>query len=748
MQTGKRLIIIDSNALIHRAYHALPPLTTKSGEVVNAVYGFLLAFFKALKELKPDYLVAAFDVSSPTFRHKKFQEYKAKRKKAPQELYNQIPKVKEVLEAFNVPVFEKEGFEADDIIGTIAKKAAQKIAYPNPEVIILTGDMDALQLVDENTKVFTFRKGIKDSVLYDEKMVRERYGVLPNQMVDFRGLKGDPSDNISGVPGIGEKTAAKLIQDFGTMEAIYDDIEKHSDKSKKIPEKIKEKLIQFKEQAFFSKFLSQIDKNSPVDFQLKDALWEGFDEKIVGELLKKLEFFSLIPKLSDVHYGGGKKANKSPATLFEDDKGENLAVELERLFGEGSLSKEIYQIEKELMPVVKVMEENGIKVDFKKLSGLSKKLERKLKELESKIYKISGQKFNINSSQQLSEILFTKLNLPVQGLKKTPGGVVSTSWTELEKLRDKHQIIQFLGDYRESFKLKTGFIDSLPRLIKKDGRIHPMFKQLGAATGRFSCHNPNLQNIPVKGEIGKEIRKAFVSENGFSLVSADYSQMELRVAAVISKDNKMLDFFKQGKDVHKMTASQIFNIPEEKVGDKERSIAKTINFGVLYGMGIVGLAAASGISRPEAKRFIDEYFKDFRGIASYVSDSIEKARESSFSHTLFGRKRFLPEINSTDFRIRQAAERMAINHPVQGTSADIIKMAMVEISKKLPISGKNCRLLLQVHDELLFEIKKDSVFEEAKKIKKIMEGVVDFEVPLTVEVQEGESWGELKDVML
>lgn len=745
MKKGKRLVIIDSNALIHRAYHALPPLTTKNGEVVNAVYGFLLAFLKALKELKPDYLAAAFDVSSPTFRHKKFQEYKAKRKKAPQELYDQIPKIKEVLRAFNVSIFEKEGFEADDIIGTISNKTLKKMIYPEPEIIILTGDLDALQLINKSTRVFTFKKGIKDSVMYDEEAVMERYGVSPGEMVDFRGLKGDPSDNISGVPGIGEKTATELIKKFKTIENLYNAIEKKDDKSKDISPKVKEKLIQFKEQAFSSKFLSKINSDSPINFNLKDVLWKGFDVKVVENILRKFEFFSLISRLQDLS-GEKKNENKSDSGGGQDN--ESVLEEIENLYKEGAFSENIYQLEKKLFPVVKTMEENGIKIDQNQLKKISKKLGEKIKKLEAKIYKLAGGTFNINSSQQLSNILFSKLNLSVQGLKKTPKGVVSTSWTELEKLKDRHQIIGLLEDYRESFKLKSGFVDALPRLIGEDGRLHPTFKQLGTATGRFSCSNPNLQNIPVKGDIGKEIRTSFVSGIGFSIISADYSQMELRVAAVISNDEKMLNFFKQEKDVHKMTASQIFNISEDKVGEKERSLAKTINFGVLYGMGIVGLAEAAGIKRSEAKKFIDEYFNDFKGIAGYVSDSIEKVKKDGFSQTMFGRKRFIPEINSTDFRIRHAAERMAINHPVQGTSADIIKTAMVKISENLVFPREECRLILQVHDELLFEVKKDLVLEAAKKIKGIMESAAEFKIPLTVEVQSGESWGGLKDIVL
>lgn len=731
----KRLIIIDSNALIYRAYHALPPLSTRKGEIVNAVYGFLLVFFKAVKELKPDFVVATFDLPSPTFRSKIFKEYKAKRPRAPDELYEQIPKVKEFLKAFKVPIYEKEGFEADDIIGTIAKTASRKIAYPQTETIILTGDLDALQLIGKNTKVYTFKKGVKDTIFYDEEMVKSRYGIAPEQLVDFRGLKGDPSDNIPGVLGIGEKTAADLIKKFETLEKLYKAIEEKSPKSKNISQKIREKLIQSKEQALFSKFLAKINKDVPIEFDIKDWEFWRYEPEKVKELLKKFEFYSLLNKLPAL------------STWTQADKNDmdthpkaGILEEIEKLYKEGVFSKKIYELEKALAPVVAEMEKNGIKIDTPQLKKLSKELEFEVQTLENKIYNLAGKKFNINSPQQLSEVLFKDLALPSAGLKKTPGGVISTSWSELEKLKNKHRIVKFLEEYREFFKLKSGFVDALPRLEGKDGRIHPRFLQLGTATGRFSCSDPNLQNIPIRGRFGKKIRKAFVAEQGFKFVSADYSQMELRIAASISRDNKMIEFFKRGEDVHKMTASQIFDIPEGKVGEKERSLAKTINFGVLYGMSVVGLAEAASVSRDEAKKFIDEYFKKFEGIANYVKSSIETAKKRGFSETIFGRKRFLPEINSLDFRLRQAAERMAINHPIQGSAADIIKTAMIKI-----YSRKSEKLILQLHDELLFEVRDEKIEEAAKEIKAIMENIVKIEIPLKVVIKTGENWGELSE---
>lgn len=755
MPKKRRLIIIDSNALIHRAYHALPPLTTKNGEIVNAVYGFLLVLFKAIKDLNPDYIAATFDLAAPTFRHEKFKEYKAKRPKAPDELYGQIPKIKEFLRAMNIPIYEKEGFEADDIIGTIAKLASKKMAFPELETIILTSDLDALQLINKNTKVYTFRKGIKDSVIYDEKRVQERYNLKPEQLVDFRGLKGDPSDNIPGAPGIGEKTAADLIKKFGTIEKLYEALEKNLPASKNISPKIKEKLIQAKEQVLFSRLLSKIRLDAPIELKLEAWRSDEQNQEEAKRFLKKFEFFSLLARLPQSSKELAQKGKENLSSLEEPfasrakksdrNREKETLEEIEKLYTEGGFSEKIYNLEKALVPVVGEIEKNGIKIDIARLKNLSEKMKLKIKAFEGKIHNLAGREFNINSPQQLSEVLFVNLKLPTQGLKKTPGGVISTSRSELEKLKEQHPIIKILEGYRELFKLKSGFVDALPQLIGEDGRLHPELHQLGTATGRFSCSNPNLQNIPIKGEFGREIRKAFVSEEGFELISADYSQMELRVAAVISQDKKMIGFFDQGKDVHRMTASNIFNIPENRVGEKERSLAKTINFGVLYGMSVVGLAEAAGIQRNEAKKFIGEYFNDFKGIANYVKNSISKARKKGFSETLFGRKRFLPEINSIDFRLRQAAERMAINHPVQGTSADIIKMAMVKIYQKSNIENQGLRMILQVHDELLFEAAEEKVREFAEEIKKIMENIVKFKVPLKVDIKTGDNWGELEE---
>lgn len=740
MSQQKRLIVIDSNSLIHRAYHALPPLKTRKGELVNAVYGFCLIFLKVLRELEPDFVAATFDLPGPTFRHKEFKEYKAKRARAPQELYQQISKVKEVLGVFKVPVFEKQGFEADDLIGAISTIAPQKQIFPKLEVIILSGDLDTLQLVNSQTKVYTMKKGIKDTVLYDVEKVKERYqGVGASQLPDVKGLKGDPSDNIPGVPGIGEKTALGLIKEFGSLENLYLEIEKDTEKAKKIKETVRKKLREYKEQAFISKRLVQIRCDVPIDFKLKDCQFGKYHPEKVAEVFKNFEFYTLLNRLPSP---SAKTTTGQKTLIEEEDEGEKI----EKLYQERVFSKEIYQMEKALVPVVKRMAENGIKIDLKALGILSKNLDARIQNLISKIYELSGSSFNINSPKLLVEVLFEKLKIPTKDLKKTPGGVISTGAGELEKLKDAHPIINLILEYRKLFKLKSGFVDALPKMAEsRDGRIHPYFHQLGTVTGRMSCSDPNLQNIPIKGEIGKGIRRCFVTEQGFKFVSADYSQMELRIAASVAGDKRMREIFQKGEDIHQLTASQIYQVPLEKVTEKMREFAKSLNFGILYGMGVRGFAQRTGISQAGAQKFIDQYFKKFQGIEKYVKDSLQKARKLGYAQTLFGRKRFLPEINSIDPRLKTQAERMAINMPIQGTAADLCKMAMVEITKQ-GILSDDCRMILQIHDELLFEIKESKIKEVVPQIKKIMENVTKLKVPLKVDLKAGENWAELEPI--
>lgn len=733
-QKQKLLVLIDGHALVHRAFHALPPLNTGKGELVNAVYGFISILLKVVKDLKPDYLAATFDLPKPTFRHEEFEAYKAKRVKAPDELYAQIGRVKEVLAAYNVPVFEKEGYEADDVIGTIVRQVKNK----KIKVIIVTGDLDTLQLVNENVNIFTLKKGVRDTAIYDVKAVKDRYGLEPGQMNDFKGLKGDPSDNIPGVPGVGEKTAIELLKKYGSIENLYEKIAKPGSKEKN--QKLVEKLLANKEQAFFSKYLATIKTDVPLKFNLADALEHDYDKEKVIKLFKELGFYSLVDRLAPAEKketaGGEKKeANVADSGLAE------VFGKIKQAYEQGILSKKIYELEKNLAPVIKTMERNGIKIDCGYLKKLGEKFGRQLAGLEEKIYKSAGIKFNINSPQQLSEILFSRLGLITKGLKKTPGKVISTAAAELEKMRGQHEIIDLITEYRELAKLKNTYIDALPKLIAADGRLHTSFDQLGTTTGRLSSRNPNLQNIPVKTEIGREIRKAFVAEKGQKLLAADYSQIELRIVADMAHDENMIEFFWENKDIHTLTAAEVFAVAQENVTKGMRQAAKVLNFGVIYGMSMHGFAQAAGVELALAKNFIAKYFAEFPGVAHYVERTKKEAAKNGYVETLFGRKRFIPEINSSAWNLRAAAERMAINMPIQGTAADLIKMAMVEIAKHPALNDK---LLLQVHDELIFEVPENEIKETAGKIKEIMENIFSLSVPLKVEIETGDNWGEMK----
>lgn len=746
----KRLVLIDANALIHRSFHALPPLTTKRGELVNAIYGFISILLRVLKEFRPDFIIAAFDLAEPTFRHLEFEEYKATRPKAPEEIYEQVPKTKEILRAFGIPILEKAGFEADDIIGTVS----QKVAKEDIENIIVTGDLDTLQLVNKNVKVYTLKKGITDTVIYDEKAVGNRYGLEVEQLRDFKGLKGDPSDNIPGVPGIGEKTAIGLLKKFGNLENLYKKLEKGE--AEGISEKLRAKLLEYKEQAFFSKKLATIREDVPLKFELRDFDWKkNYDRRKIEKLFQELEFHSLIRRLPGEQ--GGRMTDMTNKQQTTGRKEREYMI-IEEVYKEGILSKKVYEIEKNLVPVLREMEQTGIKIDMGQLNKLSKELDLQLKKLEKEIYKLAGIPFNINSPQQLSEILFKKLKISTDGLRKTPGGVLSTAAPELYKLKGKHKIIDLIINYRELVKLKSTYIDALPKLMDpKTGRIHTNYHQLGTVTGRLSSSDPNLQNIPIRGELGQEIRKAFIAEKGYKLISADYSQIELRIAASIANDRKMIEAFKKGKDIHVLTAAEVNNVSESKVTPQMRYQAKALNFGVLYGMSVVGFAEAAGISRERAKDFIKEYMKDFSGIAKYVEKTKKEAKKKGYVETILGRRRYLPQINSSDFRLRQASERMAINMPIQGTAADIIKVAMIEIEKGLESFGE-AKMLLQVHDELVFEVKEDKIKEVAEIIKETMEGVLNqpefkdvkkiLRVPPEVNIKVGDNWKDLEEIKI
>lgn len=727
----EKIVIIDSHALIHRAYHALPVLTSPQGQPVQAVYGFASVLLRVLKELKPEYIVAAFDSAGPTFRHEEFEDYKAHRPVTDDELINQFPLVHELVAAFNIPVLQKPGFEADDIIGTVVEKLKNKKGL---QKIIVTGDLDCLQLVDgENVLVYTLRKGVSDTVIYDKAAVKERFeGLSPNQMTDYKGLKGDVSDNIPGVPGIGEKTAIALLKEYGSLENLYKNLNKLKIKNPKLFEK----LSANKEQAFLSKKLATIKRDMPIDFDIKKAAFDAANDAEIKKMFFRLGFRSLINRLDEL------KATPSE-TKSEANQGQLIGDELEDYFKKGIFSQRIYQLEKDLRPVLRRMEQNGVLLDTELLKNLSRKFATELSDVQKKITDMAGEDFNINSPKELGRIIFEKLNLGGPRLKKTKTGAYSTAFKELEKLKNTHPIFPLLLRWRELSKLKSTYVDALPKLVAADGRLHTTYKQLGAVTGRLASENPNLQNIPVRGEYGAEIRRAFVALEGSLLLSADYSQMELRLAAVMSGDEKMIGTFNKGEDIHTRTAAEVFDVSMEKVTKDMRREAKALNFGILYGMGPRAFAQSAGVSLSEAQEFIRKYESDFAGLAKFIREMKRKAYTQGFVQTLWGRKRYLEGLSSGNPGLRAAAERMAVNMPIQGTSADIIKAAMVELDKKFG-RDKNIKMLLQVHDQLVFEVKKDKVEKYAPEIKKIMEGVVKLAVPLAVDMEVGPSWGELK----
>ncbi|MFA4872600.1 MAG: DNA polymerase I [Patescibacteria group bacterium] len=936
--TAQKFIIIDGNALLHRAFHALPPLTTKEGKLVNAVYGFALTFLKVLKDLKPAYLAVAFDTKAPTFRDEMYAAYKAQRITQPQELYDQIPLIKEMIRAFNLPVVELDGYEADDVIGTLAHQTTNKLANRQTEkldAIIVTGDLDALQLVNDRTKVYTFRKGFTDTMIYDAAAVKERFGLSPEQMIDYKALRGDPSDNIPGVRGIGEKTATELLVRYKTLDRVYQTVE--SEKTNDIKPGVLEKLKQGKKDALLSKKLATIVQDAPLTFHLEDARIGSCDTQALVNLFRQWGFQSLVGKIP-ASMGETKQEQtleeKTPAehrtqgaifetrviprrewkgvryTLIDDPKkfaqfisdldkqksfvidtettginpfkasmigmsfcwkegeayyidatyrnfdiaklkpiledprimkwGHNVKFDLEalrthginargftfdtmvasyllnpgsrqhnletvvftefgyqmqpieELIGKGRTQitmdkvpvvevanyscedadftlrlvapyrerleerenlKLLDEIEMPLIPVLADMEEAGVKIDVEVLEEQSKEVHKALKKLETQIYKNAGQEFNINSPQQLKKILFEKLSLSTIGLGKTKTGI-STAAGELEKLKGKHPIIELMMEYRELFKLRSTYLEALPAQVDStSGRIHTDFNQTVAATGRLSSSNPNLQNIPIRTAQGRMIRKAFVAERGFRLISADYSQIELRIAASITGDAAMTTSFHRNEDIHRRTASNVLGVPYDSVTPEQRREAKTINFGILYGLGARGLAEGSGLNLDEAKDFIERYFRVHKGIKTYVDRTIADAREKGYVETLFGRRRYLPEITAQHQGLRAAAERMAINHPIQGTAADLMKKAMILVDARIknelrltdvPPSARPARILLQVHDELVLEVKNELVDQVSAWIKDEMESVAKLKVPIEVHVGMGKNWDECK----
>ncbi len=840
----KTIVLLDSHAILHRGYHALPEFATSSGQPTGALYGLSIMLVGLIEKFKPDYIFAAYDLPEKTFRHKVYDNYKAGRKKLDKALIDQLAEAPNLFDAFNIPVYKMPGFEADDMIGTICEKLKSQ---KNIHIIIASGDMDTLQLVDgDKVRVYTLKKGLKDTIVYNEKAVVERFGFSPVQIPDYKGLRGDPSDNIIGIAGIGEKTATVLIQKFGTIQKMYESLDKDGEKKFKeagITDRIFGLIKENRDEALFSKELATITLDAPVEVELPEKeISDTINIEKVEEYFKKLEFRSLGQKVkmaitkiklhdAGINYeeaektleknkkeGNGegdkkkgteakiKKAKKpktdksADMTLFEGEiealkeaedanevrsepfkkaaigmwlldsntyypsdtevldyakaeTAEQAEKNIEDRIKINNLLHVYENIELPLIPIIDEMEKRGVLIDIAYLEKLSKNYHKQLQDLEKNIFRLAKKEFNVASPKQLGEVLFDDLGLNVKGLKKTAGGARSTKESELEKLREEHEIIPMILEHRELSKLLGTYIDTIPGKVDKNHRLHTHFVQAGTTTGRMASINPNLQNIPVKTERGKAIRNAFIPGKGMALIGIDYSQFELRIAAFLSGDEKLIEIFKRGDDVHAAVASEVFQVPLKEVTSDMRRKAKVINFGILYGMGVNALKQNLGGSRDEAKQFYDAYFNRFTTLASYLEDVKAKTAVQGYTETFFKRKRFFPGIKSALPFIRASAERMAINAPIQGTQADLVKIAMKKVDNlfnEMKLRGK-AELLLQVHDELVYEINEKEIEKLLPKIKEAMEDVMDEKdrlgVPIVVNIMRGENWGSMAKVL-
>ena len=792
----KKLVIIDGKSVFYRGYYAMGNLATSKGEPTSGVYGFAVIAMEIVRNIQPDQVVVAWDKAhtSTAKRLAIFKDYKAGRVRPPEDFYAQIPLLRELISALSWGFMEVDEYEADDIIGTLARQADEAGDYMT---YIVSSDLDMLQIVDENTKMYRILRGFSDLEEMDIPAIEEKYGILKSQFLDLKALKGDNSDNIPGVPGIGEKTAVKLLNEYGSLEGIYAHIEE-------ILGVVQKKLIAGRESAEMSLKLAKIMTDAPV--KLSDVPALKLDFSRISEVFKRLEFNNLLKKLKiengfsdiDVETEVGEAPRVEipegmlvasnikdlmhenaefrervfqAEQLWDLDQADFLLNPLRRtvvdgvgtmkealtgVYSEATLNKFSEQYSAFLkdeklntiftdfdMPVVPIlykMEATGILLDREYFEGLKTEFEGKVAEIEQKIYELSGEQFNVNSPLQMSQILFEKLGLPVKGIKKTSRGY-STGAKELEKLKDEHPVVAEIIRYRETMKLLSTYIAPLIEQVAADGRIHSTFTQNVTATGRLSSLNPNLQNIPVRSEEGKRIRRGFVAPKGRVLVSADYSQFELRLAAVLAGDEALVSDFNHDVDIHTKTAAEVYQIPMEEVTKLQRRVAKVINFGIMYGMSPKGLSDATEMNFFEAKRFIDEYFKVRQKIYAYLNHTLEEARETGEVRTFYGRKRPTPDVKSSNFIIRNAAERAAQNMPIQGTEADLMKRAMIAVDKKLP---EGARLVLQIHDSLVVECDKND--EEAVKaiLQKEMEGVApELKIKLKVEVTAGQNLGEL-----
>lgn len=792
----RRVVLLDAHAIIHRAYHALPDFSSSKGEATGALYGLSTMLIRIIADLKPDVLVACFDLPKPTYRHEAYEAYKAGRAKADDALVEQLQKAPDVFDAFSIPRLSAEGFEADDILGTLTETFSKNSSL---DIIIASGDMDTLQLIDGGgVRVFTLKKGLSDTVMYDREKVIERYGFPPELIPDYKGLAGDASDNITGVPGVGEKTATVLIQTFGTIEDIYKAIQK--DGPKKVAEKarLKERignlLVEHEEEARFSKMLATIRRDAPIRFELPEKPYrETIDVEKVALMCARFEFRTLLARFKEAlgmrEPLMGSKEEKASAVAPEGDEVKKTALALwiaDSNFTNPSLediysfskttnfeeakkvifdelkkrkSENVYEeIELPLLPILARAEKHGVLIDRAYLKELGGRYHKELVEEEKKVYELAGTTFNISSPKQLGEVLYDRLNLAAgKRIKKTEGGARSTKESELLKLAGEHPIVPAILNYRELTKLIGTYIEPLPALADAQDRVHTHFIQSGAATGRMASENPNMQNIPINSEHGRNVRRAFIAPPGNILLSLDYSQMELRIAAMISGDEKLIEIFREGRDVHAAVAARVFRKKEEEVTKDERRAAKAINFGVIYGMGANALrqSLAQGgatVTQSDAEQYLNDYFAVFSKLAAFLDETKATAAKRGYTETMFGRRRYLDGLASRIPYIRAAAERMALNAPLQGTGADIVKISMIRIDERLKKEkcDKKATLLLQVHDELVYEVDEKSAKEIAILLKKEMESVVPEQktrgVSLSVGARQGRNWEDLEPV--
>jgi DNA polymerase-1 len=866
----KKLLLLDSNSLMNRAFYALPPLTNSDGINTNAIYGFMNMLFKMKEEINPDSIIATFDLKAPTFRHKEYSEYKAGRNKMPPELAEQFPIIKELFKLMGIKIFEIEGFEADDIIGTVSKFAENN----GSEVFVVTGDKDALQLASDNTKIVITKKGVSETAVYDEKTFIKEFEVTPHQFIDVKGLMGDKSDNIPGVPGVGEKTAFKLIKEYGSIEEVLKNIDNIAGK------KLKENLEGNADQAIFSKKLATIMREVPIELTVEDINSNKKENILeIKKMLMKLEMKSILNKFKDdtvpekskvevkiidtienmkelfskkkdriyidytlsdasiyskleldllilgedgigniINFKEISSKNKGEAldvlkALMEDERvkkvihngknfvtflnknniiiksfdfdtaiaaylidsskskyeilelinhyiGENpneedpnikgilcsyLPVVYENLkenLHKENMDKLYYEVEHPLIYVLSSMESIGFNINEGMLDELQIKFKKEIEETQNEIYKLAEEEFNISSPKQLGKILFEKLDLPV--IKKTKTGY-STNQEVLEKLMDKHEIIPKIMYYRQITKINSTYVEGLKNVIDKDGRIHSNFNQTVTTTGRLSSTEPNLQNIPIKYEMGREIRKVFIPmEENDILISCDYSQIELRVLAHIAGDENMIDAFKHHSDIHTKTASEVFKVPIDEVTPLMRSRAKAVNFGIVYGISAFSLAEDLKISKKEAEEYMAIYLERYPKIKEYLENVVKEAQEKGYVLTILNRRRFIPEIKASNKIVKALGDRLAMNAPIQGSAADIIKLAMVNVYNKLNEKKLKSELILQVHDELILNVKKEE-FEEVKKlVADEMENAIKLKVTLDVDVNFGKTWYEAK----